>query len=61
MTLIKLLKTILLAQGNNNMKTDDNAQLCENEEIIDESIDKNKEMPLKKESENVIEFYDVYP
>ena len=43
------------------MKISDNAQLYENEEKKDESIDKSKEMPLKKEPENVIEFYDVYP
>ena len=43
------------------MKISDNAQLCENEEENDESIDKSKEIPLKKEPENVIEFYDVYP
>ena len=43
------------------METNDNAQLCENEETTDESIDKSKEMLLKKEPENVIEFYDVYP
>ena len=38
-----------------------NAQLCKNEEEKDESIDKSKEIPLKKEPENAIEFYDVYP
>ena len=38
-----------------------NEQLCKNEEKKDESIDKSKEMPLKKEPENVIEFYDIYP
>ena len=43
------------------METSDNAQLCENEEKKDESIDKSKETPLKKEPENVIEFYDIYP
>ena len=42
-------------------QTNNNAQLCENEEEKDESIDRNKEIPLKKEPENVIEFYDVYP
>ena len=40
-------------QTNNNMK------LCENEE--DETNDKIKEMPLKKEPNNAIEFYDIYP
>ena len=43
------------------METSNNTQLCENEEGKDESIDKSKEKPLKKEPENVIEFYDVYP
>lgn len=43
------------------METNDNIQLCENEEIIDETNDRNKEIPLKKESENVIEFFDIYP
>ena len=43
------------------METDDNAQLCENEEEKDESIDKSKEKPLKKEPKTPIEFYDVYP
>ena len=38
-----------------------NAQLCENEEEKDESIDKSKEMPLIKEPNNAIEFYDIYP
>ena len=61
MTLIKLLKTILLAQGNNNMETDDNTQLCEDEEIIDESIDKNKKQNILKKEPTPIEFYDVYP
>ena len=48
-------------QENNNMEINDNAQLCENEEEKNESIDINKEIPLKKEPENVIEFYDIYP
>ena len=52
---------ILKNQKNNNMETNDNTQLCENKEKKDESINKSKEMPLKKEPENVIEFYDVYP
>ena len=45
------------------MKTNNNAQLCEDEEEKekDETNDKSKEMPLKKEPNNVIEFYDVYP
>ena len=43
------------------METNNNAQLCENEEEKDETNDKSKEMPLKKESNNAIEFYDVYP
>ena len=43
------------------MKANNNAQPCENEEEKDESIDISKEMPLKKEPENVIEFYDIYP
>ena len=61
MILIKLLNIIAIALEN-NMETDDNTQLCENEEIIDESIDKNKKQNiLKKEPENVIEFYDIYP
>ena len=60
MTLIKLLKTIHNTQEN-NMKANNNAQPCENEEEKDESIDISKEMPLKKEPENVIEFYDIYP
>lgn len=38
-----------------------NTQLCENEEEKDETNDRIKEIPLKKEPENVIEFYDVYP
>ena len=38
-----------------------NAKLCENEETTDKVNDRNKEIPLKKEPENVIEFYDVYP
>ena len=38
-----------------------NAQPCENEEEKDETNDKSKEMSLKKEPENVIEFYDIYP
>ena len=43
------------------METSDNAQLCENEEKKDESIDKSKKPNiLKKEPENVIEFYDIY-
>lgn len=40
---------------------ENNAQLCENEEEKDETNDRNKEIPLKKEPENVIEFYDIYP
>lgn len=44
------------------METNDNAKLCENEEEKDESIDISKEQNiLKKEPENVIEFYDIYP
>ena len=61
MTLIKLLEIILLAQGNNNMETNDNEQLCENEETTDETNDKIKKIPLKKESKTPIEFYDIYP
>ena len=39
-----------------------NAQLCENEEEKDESIDKSKESNiLKKEPKKAIEFYDIYP
>ena len=41
------------------METNDNAQPCE--EKKDETNDRNKEIPLKKEPENVIEFYDIYP
>ena len=40
---------------------ENNAQLCENEEEKDETNDRSKEIPLKKEPENVIEFYDIYP
>lgn len=40
---------------------ENNEQLCKNEEEKDETNDRNKEIPLKKETENVIEFYDVYP
>ena len=44
------------------METNNNAQLCENEEEKNESIDKSKESNiLKKEPNNAIEFYDVYP
>ena len=43
------------------METNDNAQLCGKEEEKDETNDRNKEIPLKKEPENAIEFYDVYP
>ena len=44
------------------MEISDNTQLCENEETTDEKIDRNKEPNiLKKEPENVIEFYDIYP
>lgn len=44
------------------MKISDNVQHCENEEKKDESIDINKKPNiLKKEPENVIEFYDIYP
>ena len=39
---------------------ENNAQLCENEEEKDETNDRNKEIPLKKES-TPIEFYDIYP
>ena len=61
MTLIKLLKIILLAQGNNNMEINDNTQLCENEEKKDESIDKSKEPNILKKEPTPIEFYDIYP
>ena len=62
MILIKLLKIILLAQGKNNMEEKNNAQLCENEEKKDESIDISKESnTLKKEPKTPIEFYDIYP
>ena len=60
MILIKLLNIIAIALKN-NMEISDNKQLCENEETTDETNDRNKEIPLKKEPENVIEFYDVYP
>lgn len=43
------------------MEINDNAQLCENEEEKDETIDRIKEIPLKKEPKEPIEFYDVYP
>lgn len=43
------------------METNDNEQLCENEETTDETNDKNKKIPLKKEPNNAIEFYDIYP
>ena len=44
------------------METNNNAQLCENEKEKDETNDINKEPNiLKKESNNAIEFYDVYP
>ena len=45
------------------METNNNAQLCENEEEEkDESIDKSKESNIiKKESNKAIEFYDIYP
>lgn len=43
------------------MKTNDNAQLCENEEEKDETNDRSKEVSLKKESKEPIEFYDIYP
>ena len=43
-------------------QTNNNAQLCENEEEKDESIDINKESNiLKKQPKTPIEFYDVYP
>ena len=45
---------ILKEQKNNN------TQLCENEEKKDETNDRNKEIPLKKEP-IPIEFYDIYP
>lgn len=50
-----------------------NKQLCENEEILDESFDRSKkqnidnqeketkENLLKKESKTPIEFFDIYP
>lgn len=38
-----------------------NTQLCENEETTDETNDRNKEIPLKKEPKEPIEFYDIYP
>ena len=44
------------------METNNNAQLCENEEEKDETNDRNKEPNiLKKEPKTPIEFYDVYP
>ena len=44
------------------METNNNAQLCENEEEKDETNDKSKESNiLKKEPKKAIEFYDVYP
>ena len=43
------------------METNNNAQPCENKKEKDETNDRNKEIPLKKEPENVIEFYDIYP
>ena len=44
------------------METNDNTQLCENEEEKDESIDISKKQNIiKKEPKKVIEFYDVYP
>ena len=42
------------------MESNNNTQLCENEKEKDESIDRSKEMPLKKEP-TPIEFYDIYP
>ncbi len=50
-------------------KISDNAQLCENEEEKDESIDRFLANPEKEtnrlveylKNNNVIEFYDVYP
>ena len=43
------------------MEINDNAQLCENEEEKNETNDRNKEIPLKKEPKITIEFYDIYP
>ena len=40
---------------------ENNAKLCENEETTDKTNDINKEMPLKPEPKEPIEFYDVYP
>ena len=59
MILIKRLK-ILVNVLVSNMETNDNTQPCENEEVIDETNDRNKEIPLKKEP-TPIEFYDIYP
>ena len=39
---------------------ENNAQQLRNDETTDETNDKNKEIPLKKEP-TPIEFYDVYP
>ena len=43
------------------METNNNAQLCENEEEKDESIDINKKQNILKKEPTPIEFYDVYP
>lgn len=46
---------------NNNMEISDKAQLYENEEEKDETNDRSKEIPLKSEPKEPIEFYDIYP
>ena len=55
------------------METNNNAQLCENEEILDEPFNRFKKQNIdnpEKEANrlveylknnNVIEFYDIYP
>ena len=72
MTLIKLLKTLATAQGNNNMEEkNNNAQLCKNEKEITLNILINRFLNNPEKEENrlieyvknnsVIEFYDIYP
>ena len=70
MTLIKPLKILAIAQGN-NMETNDNAQLLRNDETLTLNILINRFLanPEKEENRlieyvknnNVIEFYDIYP